>query len=211
MPVTELACLHLKTNTSLTSLLNQELQTKLYTGLKAQANHTNTPVYLLTQIADPSCIYIIAHWEGVSQHMEEWIPSDTNQRIMEGLKDGVEVVWLQHVEGDLVGAISSLDGVIGIRRYIVAGGDKEGERDFDQMKRHLKGVNGPTEVSGSLVVDSRDVDEAETPQKVFMLLSRSSTINEQFDFGEEELNEFTRFKGLLEEVEAKHARWTFTA
>ncbi|KAL4783558.1 hypothetical protein BJX76DRAFT_357825 [Aspergillus varians] len=223
MPVTELACLHLKNHLSLSDSTNTALATKLRQGITAQARYTNADAYILSQIEDPSYIYILGRWASVAQHMEEWIPSETNQAIMGGMSDGVELTWIQHLDLDPSTSSAVTGGeegipftasVVGIGRCFVsvAPGSKDGlNRTFSETKHHLKNFKGPREIAGGWRVD-REVDEEGNEKDEFVLFSGWESVEEHFSFAESDgFKEFARIKQFIREAEIKHARWEFTA
>ncbi|KAL2842921.1 hypothetical protein BJY01DRAFT_216248 [Aspergillus pseudoustus] len=223
MPVRELACLQLKNNQPLTSPTNAAVLTKLRAGLKEQARYTNAAAHVLTQIEDPSIFYILGKWESVSQHVEEWIPSETNRAIMGGLAGDVELVWLQHLELN-ASAIATKsnerrDGeaeedeillaadVVAIGRYFILPEKKEAfERTFDETKHHLEAFNGGKGTWGAWRED-RDVCAGGGVQEEFVLFSGWTDVNEHHRFAESEgFKQFVRIKEFLTGAEIKHAR-----
>ncbi|KAI9371586.1 hypothetical protein BJX61DRAFT_511020 [Aspergillus egyptiacus] len=211
MPVTELACLHLKTNEPLSSPINAAVIPTLQAGLRAQASYTNRAVHLLTQIEDPSYIYILGEWDSVEQHMQGWIPSATNQDIMGTLKDDVEVVWLQHVDfeswtskGIGSGDMPYNAAVVAIGRYFGSSGDKQRfEQAFTEMKEYIKTLDGPGEVCGGWRVDQEDGDREE-----FVVLSGSGSDEELLAFANGAAGQV---KDFLKGTEVKHASWMLAA
>jgi quinol monooxygenase YgiN len=91
MAVTELALLHLRSDSSSTT---NEALTEVQA---AQAAYSGYPVTLLRQTEDPSFLYLLGGWESVARH-NEWITSETNQKFLEQLKDDVEVEWMFHYD-----------------------------------------------------------------------------------------------------------------
>jgi hypothetical protein len=96
MPVTEIALLRLNT---------EDLSTSTKTGLlgaqKAQAEYSNHQVYFLRQIEDPACVYLLGGWESIEKHMNQWIPSETNQTLLQQLAGSLEVKWMFHLDVDV--------------------------------------------------------------------------------------------------------------
>ncbi|RDW68831.1 uncharacterized protein DSM5745_08591 [Aspergillus mulundensis] len=209
MPVTELACLHLKNNLPLTHPTNASLYTALRAGITAQAEYTNAKTSLLSQIEEPSYIYIVGRWASVAQHMEEWVPSSKNQEIMAALGDGIEVVWVQHLALDdsqtrgQDEGIPYSDAVVGIGRYFVASENKDGfERDFTETRHHLETFKRQRDIAWGWSVD-RDEE--------FVLFSGWEAVDEHFSFADSEgFKEFSRIRDVMLSAEIKHARWEFT-
>ncbi|KAL2801701.1 hypothetical protein BJX63DRAFT_416735 [Aspergillus granulosus] len=215
MPVRELACLRLKNNEALTSTSNTDVLNKLRTGLQEQARYTKYATHILSQIEDPSVFYILGKWESVSQHLNEWIPSETNQIIMHRLADDLKVVWLQHLEiasptsdgknRDDEGGIPLAADVVAIGRYFISAGNKDAfEGTFHETKHHLKHFNGGKGICGTWRND-REVHGAGNAQEEFVLFSGWTDVEEHMKFAEsEEFKEFARIKEFLKGAEIKH-------
>lgn len=219
MPVTELACLRLKNNLPLTHPTNETFYTKLQHGMKAQAEYTNAHAHILSQIEDPSYIYILGRWESATQHMEQWIPSPKNQEIMAGLAKDIELVWIQHLDLD-PNLSAAEDGyvipynapAVGIGRCFISSGCREGfERTFAATRHYVKEFKRLREVVGAWRVD-REVDEQANPKDEFVLFSGWENIHEHEEFRESEgFKEFGKLKALIDIMDVKHAKWEFTA
>ncbi|KAL4914624.1 hypothetical protein BDW62DRAFT_204379 [Aspergillus aurantiobrunneus] len=203
MPVTELACLHLKNNLPLSSPSNASLNTNLRAGIQAQATYTKARTSILSQTEDPSYIYILGKWDSVAQHMDEWIPSRTNQDILSSLGDGVELVWIQHVDFD---PSTSTPGegipysatVMAIGRFFVSPENKDGlGATLAETKHHVQTFKGGRDGAGGWRVDT------ESGQDEFVLFSGWESVEEHASFAESE--------GFFDGAEVKHARWEFTA
>ncbi|BCS28322.1 uncharacterized protein APUU_61370S [Aspergillus puulaauensis] len=219
MPVTELACLRLKNNLPLTDPSNETVYTKLQNGIKAQAEYTNAHAYILSQLEDPSYIYILGRWESAAQHLEEWIPSPKNQEIMAGLTEGIELVWIQHLDLD-PNPSSAEDGyvipyhapVVGIGRCFISPGGKDGfEKTFAATRHYVKEFKGTRDAVGAWRVD-REVDEQGSPKEEFVLFSGWEDIHEHEEFRTSEgFKEFGKLKAFIDVMDVKHAKWEFTA
>ncbi|KAL4794257.1 hypothetical protein BDV19DRAFT_390318 [Aspergillus venezuelensis] len=214
MPVTELACLRLKNNLPITDPSNSILYTNLQSGLASQAKYASATTYILSQIEDPSCIYIIGKWNSVSHHMEEWIPSSENQEIMGVLGRDLELLWVQHL--DLNPSIDSgvervpfEDTVIAIGRYFIAPGPdgKTGfEKTFNEARHHLHSFKRTRNAAGGFRADA-EVDEQGDRKEEFVLLSGWDTPEEHFSFAESEgFKEFAKIKDYMSGAEIKHAK-----
>ncbi|KAL4745571.1 hypothetical protein BDW72DRAFT_208097 [Aspergillus terricola var. indicus] len=206
MPVTELACLRLKNNLPLGHSDNSALSIKLRAGVKEQAKYSNARTSVLSQTEDPSYIYILGQWDSVAQHMEDWVPSQQNQEIMAGLSEGLELVWIQHV--DL--ASNSVDEripysapVVAIGRYSVTAEKRDDfETTFAETKHHLKSFERQRDISGGWSVD-RDGQ--------FVLFSGWETVEQHYSLAQSEaFRGLGRIGGFIEEAELKHAQWEFT-
>ncbi|KAL4985517.1 hypothetical protein BDW68DRAFT_164961 [Aspergillus falconensis] len=206
MPVAELACLRLKNNLPFSHSDNAALSTKLRAGIDAQAKYSNAKTSVLSQIEDPSYIYIVGKWDSVAQHMEEWVPSQQNQEIMAGLSEGLELVWIQHI--DLASdsadeAIPYSAPVVAIGRYSITVENREGfVKTFTETKHHLKTFKQRRNISGGWSVD-RD--------EQFVLFSGWETVDEHFSFVQSGgFKEFGRIREFIREAEIRHAQWEFT-
>ncbi|KAJ0423233.1 hypothetical protein BJY00DRAFT_278907 [Aspergillus carlsbadensis] len=217
MPVHELACLRLKNGQHLTSASNQETLHKLRAGIAEQARYTNSATHVLSQIEDPSVFYILGKWESVAQHVDEWIPSETNRAIMGGMVEDVELVFLEHLgihssgmDGDEEGIPISAD-VVAIGRYFVLHGEKEAfTRAFNETKHYLEGFSGGKRIWGSWREDM-EADNKGNLKDEFVLFSGWSSIDEHTKFAESAgFKEFARIKAYLSGAEIKHAMLVFS-
>ncbi|KAL4867239.1 hypothetical protein BDV12DRAFT_171751 [Aspergillus spectabilis] len=224
MPVTELACLRLKNNLPLTDPTNHLTESRLRAGLRAQAQYINAATYLLTQIEDPSYIYILGKWDSVAQHVQEWIPSATNQEVMGELSGDLDVVWLQHLDFDpSLGLSETAKGitdegipydepVVAIGRYFISPFTKAGfERTFAEAKHHLKEFRGPRKIAGAWRVD-KQVDESGSVNEEYVQFTAWDTVKEHSSFAESDgFKAFSKLKHFMQGAEIKHAQWTFKA
>ncbi|KAL4947043.1 hypothetical protein BDW69DRAFT_199939 [Aspergillus filifer] len=214
MVVTELACLRLKNNLPMTEPSNSKFYTNLLAGLELQAKYTKASVIILSQVEDPSYIYIIGQWESVSHHMDEWIPSPENQEIMAVLSHDLAVLWVQHLDFEPSQQpdgerIPYTDPVIAIGRYFIAAGpdNKMGfERTFNETKHHLHSFKRARAAVGGFRVDV-EVDEQGERKEEFVLFSGWDTPEEHFSFEESEgYKEFVKIKDFMSGAEIRHAK-----
>ncbi|KAL4804618.1 hypothetical protein BDV18DRAFT_26460 [Aspergillus unguis] len=198
MAITELACLRFTNNLSLTDPANAALNDKLRRGIQAQAEYTNAKASILSGINEPSYIFIIGSWASVEQHMEEWIPSATNQEIM-GSLDGLELVWILHFDFDQ--STAQGDGIpyraedVEIARYFVSKADKEG---FEETFNKYKSERGQTAYGWRLDGEAKPGAEFE-----FIVLA-----------GNQIKNDLPRMKELekfITDSDIQHAKWEFHA
>jgi hypothetical protein len=96
MPVTEIALLRLNTEDLLPST-----QAGLVRAGQAQTQFSNHQVYFFRQIEDSACIYLLGGWESIEHHMKEWIPSETNQTMLQQLTGDLNVKWMFHIDCDV--------------------------------------------------------------------------------------------------------------
>ncbi|GES63844.1 hypothetical protein ATEIFO6365_0007053100 [Aspergillus terreus] len=207
MPVTELALLHLKNHRQ----ISPETKCALVSGASAQARFAGYPVRLYSQIEDPSYIYLLGGWDSVSQHMNEWIPSPTNQNIMSSLADEMEVVWMFHVEiepasGEMRSASSPLDApVLAIERCFV-GEEEKGE--FEDTMMRVKGCVEECTAPRMLRCGWRiDYPEGrEETHEEFVMLSGWEDVEDHLRFLETGSEDDKCWKNWTEGVDVRHAR-----
>jgi heme-degrading monooxygenase HmoA len=205
MPVTELALLHLKNHRQ----IPPETKSALVSGASAQARFAGYPVRLYSQVEDPSYIYLLGGWDSVSQHMNEWIPSPTNQNIMSSLADEMEVVWMFHVEvepasGETCSASSPLDApVLAIERCFV--GEEKG--DFEDSMARVKGRMEECTAPRMLRCGWR-IDHAEGREEMheFVVLSGWEDMEDHLRFLETGSEDDKYRNDRMEGVELRHAR-----
>jgi heme-degrading monooxygenase HmoA len=173
---------------------------------------------VLSQIEDPCVFYILGKWKSLSQHVDEWIPSETNQAIMGGLAEDVELVFLQHLEISSAGTneheedILAKADVVAIGRYFVSGGDKKAfQRTLDETKHYLEQFNGRKGISGAWREDKEAGDEGHAKEE-FVLFSGWTSVDKHMKFAEsEEFKEFAKIKEFLSGAEIKHATVVFSS
>ncbi|KAL3492129.1 hypothetical protein BJX62DRAFT_203583 [Aspergillus germanicus] len=218
MPVRELACLRIKNGQPLISPANQQTLRKLRNGIREQARYTNSATHVLSQIEDPSVFYILGKWESVSQHVDEWIPSESNQAIMTGLAKDVELVFMEHLDipsSDATGnpgEVPLTADVLAIGRYFISTGDKEVfQGTFDETKHHLETFGGGERICGAWRED-KEVDKEGNEKEEFVLFSGWTSVDEHMKFAESEgFKEFAKIKAFLGGAEIKHATVVFSS
>lgn len=110
--------------------LPPELLKKLHRAITAQAAFSKYPVALLQCHENLSQIYLIGGWFSISQHMDDWIPGETNQELIKSLGEHLDVKWMFHVDCEPRAVLDKLvknskSGVaVGISRYFVKEGKK---------------------------------------------------------------------------------------
>ncbi|KAH8424489.1 uncharacterized protein LDX57_002240 [Aspergillus melleus] len=222
MAITELALVRLK------SPDDSSTRSGILAAIEAQAAYSTFPVYLLTQIEDPSYVYIVGGWASTATHMQDWIASEANQRLLTALQDRVEVCWMIHVDIDPVdwkrlppsaGASRPdarepdervpLDApVLAIGRYFIADGRKEDfGRTFQATKSHLQQFAAPQAVRGGWRIEPQETTAGGATKEEFVLFSGWTDVRQHEDFGESAgFQEFGRIKEALEGAEINHAR-----
>lgn len=149
--------------------------------------------------------------------MQQWIPSQTNQRMLSRIQGDVEVVWLLHVDLDQQQqSLSSQQWedippwltapVIAIGRYFVQGSQKGAFQDrFCAHKHHLEAFVAPKRIDGGWRLDSERSEEEEE----FVLFSGWDAVEDHLSFAETDgFKDFAKFKEFFAGTEIKHAvRW----
>lgn len=220
MAVTELVLFHFKNNKGIDSPENKAVKEYILTAIKGQASYASYPVHLLTQVEDPSYLYLLGGWDSVETHVERWIPSKTNQDIMAGLQEDIEVVWLQHLDvtpifqsppstyqegGSSVVPLSA--PVIAISRYFINPGKKdEFQSVYSASKYHLDAFAKPWTIAGGWRLDPETREEENSEKDEFVLFSGWGAVEDHFKFAESEgFKDFGKIKEFLEGAEIKHA------
>ncbi|RHZ54379.1 uncharacterized protein CDV56_106056 [Aspergillus thermomutatus] len=199
-PVTKIALLRLKCEPPSASF-----KTLLLEGIEAQAKFSSYPVRLFSQVEDPSLIYLVGGWDSAQQHYD-WIPSATNQGIMERLSKEMEVVWMFHVDGDAArqGELLTEASVVAVGRYFMTAEEKEGfKRVFEETQHHLEGFTKPLPVFKGWRI------EKEEGKEEFVLFSGWTEVQQHFDFARSEgFQEFSKINEYVDSAEIKHiVRW----
>jgi heme-degrading monooxygenase HmoA len=200
-PVTEIALLRLKSPAPSASF-----KALLLEGIKAQAEFSSYPVYLFTQVEDPSLIYLVGGWDSAQQHYEDWIPSTTNQGIMAQLSSEMELVWMFHVDGDAVrqGELLAEAPVVAVGRYFMSAEKREGfSRVFEGVQHRLEEFTRPLPIFKGWRV------EKEEGKEEFVLFSGWAEVQQHLDFAQSEgFQEFSKIKEYTDSSEVKHiVRW----
>ncbi|KAF3483206.1 uncharacterized protein GIQ15_02530 [Arthroderma uncinatum] len=101
MAITELAVLKLRPAALTADNKPNETTTSFLRGAKqGMESYTGFPFYIFTQLEDPAYVYIVGNWESLSQHYDDWIPSDANQGLLESGKDLFDIAGLAHLDID---------------------------------------------------------------------------------------------------------------
>ncbi|OGM47903.1 hypothetical protein ABOM_002773 [Aspergillus bombycis] len=213
-PITELALFHLKPSTD-----RAAIKRELSSAAKAQASYSKYPTHLFAQIEDPSYIYLLGGWSSVSAHMDDWIPSSTNQSLVASLKEKLDLVYMVHIDIDPaeLGVFGLSAGrsaevpivdapVIAIGRYFLQSGKKEAFLNrFEETKRHLEAWIAPRVLKGGVRVAPKDRKDDGVEQEEFVLFSGWGEVKDHFQFAESDgFKEFSQIKDFLEGAEIKH-------
>ncbi|KAE8374532.1 hypothetical protein BDV26DRAFT_269797 [Aspergillus bertholletiae] len=213
-PITELALFHLKPSTD-----RATIRRELLSAAKVQALYSQYPTYLFAQIEDPSYIYLLGGWSSVSAHMDDWIPSSTNQSLFTSLKEKLDLVYMIHIGIDPAelgvfrlptgrsGKIPMVDApVITIGRYFLSTGQKEAFLNrFEKTQRHLDAYIAPKTLKGGMRVEPRDQTDDGVEKEEFVLFSGWGEVQDHLRFAKSSgLREFSQIKDFLEGTEIKH-------
>lgn len=162
MVVTELALLRLLPPTMIDDTV---LRSKLANAKRVMENYTKRRFYFAQQIEDPAMVYVIGEWDSLGQHMEEFIPSEANQALLDSLKDELTVEWLIHIavpheDLPLAKAVSDVEqNVLSIGRHFVLDGKRDDfERLFEDKKHYLQGYISEDNIGGGWRVDPENGD-----------------------------------------------------
>lgn len=206
MPITEIALLHLSSDVTID---DAALRSKLAHAKTVMQNYTGRSFYYLQQVEDPTYIYIIGEWESLDQHMNDFIPSDDNQALLESLRGLLNVEWLLHIDAphtDLplpeANASKQKAPVLAIGRHFVKDGQKEQfKQTFDEKKHHLQAFVTEGRLGGGWRIDN-DKDEDE-----WVLLTPWESVEQHFAFAKTDgFKEYSKIIGYIKGAEIKHAR-----
>ena len=135
LAVTELALLRLLPNIS---LADQTLLRNL-AHAKKDPRIIHTPgSHFLSQIEDPTLIYIIGSWDSPEQHWNDFIPSPANQNLLNLLKDQVTVEYLFHVNITQSSLLLYAPAISIVRQFVKPGHREAYNETFNSAKRSLE-------------------------------------------------------------------------
>ncbi|CAI6243692.1 unnamed protein product [Periconia digitata] len=176
MAVTEIAHLSLLN----TSLKDSQLRQKLKQAQQSMQAYTGRTFYLMRRPLSNSVVYIIGEWDSVDHH-KEWLVTDENQRLLQLLKDDVEVDWMIHIDaphealplpkslghvhgGDESAVIYSFD------KHAVVEGEKHKYEEFlNSRKESYEGSAG--KVDGATVGSGWVIEKANSGRDTFFVLA----------------------------------------
>jgi hypothetical protein len=96
MAVSEIALIRLKPQD-----LSPATRANLVEAQKAQTAYSEHQVHFLRQVEDSSFFYLLGGWESVAKHTDEWIQSETNQKLLAQLGEDFDVSWMFHLDVDV--------------------------------------------------------------------------------------------------------------
>jgi hypothetical protein len=164
MAVTEVALLHVRGGKP----PSPTLIANLHKGKNNQQMFSGRPAYFLTQVGDPSYIFLLSGWDSVEQHCGQWIPSSTNKDLMKQLQDEIEVLWMFHVDigseqdNGGRGRIPSFDNraTIAMTRFTIKTGRKHSFGEALNTVKHCISVfTKPRHLYGGWRIDREKGDE----------------------------------------------------
>jgi quinol monooxygenase YgiN len=210
MAVTEIALLRLSSNDTLD---DANLRAKLAHAKAVMQEYTGRVFYYFHQIEDPTLVYIIGEWDTLDQHMEQFIPSERNQAVLESLKDDLLVEWLLHADvphTDLplprtdVGRARALRGelVISIvRHFVKTDAEDSFQHAFEANRHHLQGYLTEGRMGGGWRIDG-EKDEHE-----WVLLCPYTSVQQHMDFLETPgFEKYGQIREHIDGAEIKHAK-----
>lgn len=228
MTVTELALLQYKSPPSITSSLSPIPDTVvrgLRHAAREQTSFSRYPVALLQCHEDLSLVYLVGGWETVEQHMNEWIPGQTNQELMKVLGKDMDVKWMFHLDVDPADVVTRLvksargsgiegkDGVVAIGRHFV----KESQHDvatatfkgnLDALEDFLGGASkrkGGWRVDRGFVGDPANDAEDDVVPTEFVLFTAWNSVEGHLNFAKtEDSQRYTKLRDHVEGAEIRH-------
>jgi hypothetical protein len=225
MAVTELVLFHFNNNKGMDSPENEAVKANILSAIKGQASYASYPVHLLTQVEDPSYLYLLGGWDSVETHVEKWIPSKTNHDLLAGLQEAMEVVWLQHLDitpiSQFPASVNHEDErsivplsapVVAISRYFINHDKKDDFQSvYSASKHHLDTFTNPWTIAGGWRLDPETREENSVKDE-FVLFSGWGAVADHFKFAESEgFKDFGKIKEYLEGAEIKHAVLSVTS
>lgn len=147
MTITEIALLHISDGVSPS---HASFHAKLAEAKKVMQDHTGRVFYWMQQIEDPRNIYVIGEWDSLDHHMQGFIPSPENQKLLQLLKEEISVKWLVHIDAPHAGLPLPKNSkekeeavkngrVYSIGRHIVKDGDEsQFKKTFEDNKHYLQ-------------------------------------------------------------------------
>jgi hypothetical protein len=119
MPVLELAQLRLLPGKE---IQDEMLVSVLRRACKAMQDFSGCSFYFLHSINNPEKVYVLGEWPSVEVHVEDFVPGEENQNIVNEVKDRVEIVRLGHFDVRLE-QIPTKANEIRIARWVMSPGE----------------------------------------------------------------------------------------
>ncbi|KAF1964920.1 hypothetical protein BU23DRAFT_491211 [Bimuria novae-zelandiae CBS 107.79] len=189
--VTELARLTIKDG--LRESHKATLEQSLARAKKGMEDFTGQKFYMYQEVENPNHIYIIGEWASLEQHMKDWIPSEQNQALLQGLGPLVEVDFLFHLDQRL-GLIppSQSAPMLGCVKHVMESAKRpDFERTFINCKNHLEAFTlGPVGAGWRI--------EKESDREEFVLFSPWKDVAEHLAFGKtKDFQEYSKIKDYI--------------
>jgi len=230
MAVTELALLQYKSppspSSSLLPIPDSVLEI-LYRAAREQTSFSGHSVALLQCHEDPTLIYLIGGWDTVAQHMNEWIPKQTNQELMKELGQGLDVKWMFHLDMNpadvlhgVVGATRGFgaegkDGVVAIGRHFIRHSQRVGftatfEDNVDALEEFLGDFqkrDSGWRVDRGFVADAvGDAEDNMVPDE-FVVFTAWSSVERHVEFVKPEgFQRYSKIREYVERAEIRHVK-----
>ncbi|KAG6915740.1 hypothetical protein DXG01_010037 [Tephrocybe rancida] len=126
MPVTEIATFQLIAPYNLQS---DPLAALLGRGIRNQITYSSTPVYLFTEVSDPSSVYLISGWESITRHHESGGSAENQEVMKEMVPKCVAFKGLVHPSIDFSTFPSDVSTVV-VERYGVGQEGSDATKDI---------------------------------------------------------------------------------
>jgi len=199
--VTELARLTVNPHIS-----DDVLLPKLARVKRDQQAFNGQNVYIMRGVENESHLYVIGEWESVKQHMEEWVPSNTNQALLALLDGMVTVDWVFHLDvshAELPFPTQvPLENVWSIGHHYVSKTRRAGfEQAFAERKHCVDAWATQGKPGGGWRIDLEDDVEE------FVLFCPWKNVQQHTDFATFELfQKYAEIRDYIQSFEVSHAR-----
>ncbi len=202
MVVTELALLRLLPNIS---LADQTLLRNLAHAKKVLESYTHQPFHFLSQIEDPT--FIIGSWDSPEQHWNDFIPSPTNQTLLNLLKDQVTVEYLFHVDIPQSSLLLHAPFISIVRQFVKPGHRETYNETFNSAKRSLELATQEKATPHGITHGWRIEKEGDGNREEVVLFAGWDSVAEHYELSEtQRFEENKKVMALIEGAEVGHAR-----
>lgn len=207
MAVTELARLRIQPGTEVSS---PTLLANLSKAKTVMEKASGFKFHYYHGVEDTSVVFILGAWPSVEYHMQDFIPSQSNQELLALLKGQVVVEWMFHLDIDQTKtALPLTRKFIAIGRHIIKDGERDAFRETFKANRHeiQSFIGGGGYVVGGFRIDKGFDPSAEGEAKdEFVLFTSWDSVKHHMDFAK-----MTGFEGYgqirnhLEGADIQHA------
>lgn len=176
-------------------------------------DYTGRTFYWLQQVEDPSFLYVVGEWESLDQHMNEFIPGQENQSLLESLKDEITVDWLLHIDvphtnlpvpKDDTEKVKAHDGklVWSIGRHFIKPNEKDKfQQTFDANKQYLQDFITEGRIGGGWRVDKEENKDE------WVLLCPWKKVEQHFEFAQTDgFAKYGQIRDHIAGAEIKHGK-----